>query len=224
MLLRSQGPVDQLDTTQLSPAGRYVRSYAPNGQCNVNAGYHTVSLQIKERRSALVFNIVAILGNDPRYWFEPSLRPVGLPVRPLDWSTTLLQQLCIFAQSLPCDPRNTSVDERLSVAHGKMLADVSESSRLDNSADCVKTHQFDKPSWNSNKDHEFSRLRAWNQNLFERVHEVSEGFVDLHLYNNANDIDVGILEGKVSEAITKLSKCLRELNELRKQTASLERE
>ena len=52
MLLRSQGSVDQLDTTQLNPAGRYIRSYHHNGQCNVNASYHTVSLQIKERPRA----------------------------------------------------------------------------------------------------------------------------------------------------------------------------
>ena len=124
MLLRSQGPVDQLNTTQLNPAGRYIRSYNHNGQCNVNASYHTVSLQIKERRRELIFNIVAILGNDPRDWFEPSLRPRELPVRPLDWSTTLLQQLCNFAQSLPCGTRITSVDERISVARQKMLVEV----------------------------------------------------------------------------------------------------
>lgn len=115
MLLRSQGPVDQLDTTQLIPAGCYVRSYNHNGHCNINASYHTVSLQIKEKRRELVSNIVAILVNDPRHWFEPSLRPAGLPVRPLDWSTTLLQQLCTFAQSLPCGQSITSVDEGDSV-------------------------------------------------------------------------------------------------------------
>lgn len=65
MLLRSQGLVDQLDTTQLNPAGHYIRSCNHNGQCNVNASYHTVSLQIKERRRELVFNLFAILGNEP---------------------------------------------------------------------------------------------------------------------------------------------------------------
>lgn len=224
MLLRSQGLVDQLDTTQLNLAGRYIRSYHHNGQCNVNASYHTVSLQIKESRRELVFNIVAILGNDPRYWFEPSLRPDELPVRPLDWSTTLLQQLCAFAQSLPCDPRNTSVNERLRVAHQTMLAEAFGSSRHDTSTNGFNTHRLKRPSWNSNKDNEFSRLRAWNQNLFNRVQEISEGFIDLHFYNSANDIDVGTLEEKVKHAIDKLSQCLRELKEVKKQTALLERE
>lgn len=105
-----------------------------------------------------------------------------------------------------------------------MLIEASGSSVSGSSANCVDIHQSSRPSWNNNKDHDFSRLRAWNQNLFQRVQEVSEGLINLHLYNVADDVDVGILEGEVSGAVTQLSQFLRELREVRKQTALLERE
>ena len=217
MLLRSQGPVDQLDTTQLSPAGRYVRSYNINGHCNINASYHTVGLQIKEKRRELVFTIVTILGNDPRSWFASSLRPVALPIRPLDWSTIVLQQLCVFAQSLPCDPRNTSVDERLSVAHQKMLAEASGSPGFDSSINCANMQQMaHRPSWNSNKDHEFNWLHALSDHANGTIRNVGDRLLEVWFYHEANDIHVGTLEEDVKDAITKLSQCLRGLSEVRK--------
>jgi hypothetical protein len=116
--LRSQGPVDLLDTTQLSPAGSYVHSYNKhNQQCSVNASYHTVSLKIKERGRKSVVFILPVLGADQRYWFAADLRPDSLPLSPLDWSTTFLQNLGAFAHSLPCDTRNTTVEHRLRVSY-----------------------------------------------------------------------------------------------------------
>ena len=122
------------------------------------------------------------------------------------------------------DPRNTSADKILRVTYQTMLAEAFGSSRHDSSTNGANMHHLKGPSWNSNKDNEFSRLRAWNQNLFERVQEVSERFVGLHFYNSANDIDVDTLEERMSHAVTKLTQCLQELKEVKKQTALLERE
>ena len=187
MLLRSQGPVDQLDTTQLSPAGSYIRSYNHNGHSNVNASYHTVSLKIKERRRELVVIIVALLGNDPRYWFEPSLRPVALPVRPLDWSTTLLQRLRDFAESLPCDPRSTTIEQTLKLAHQKMLAEASGS--YDCSASSVNTQQPDEPSLDSNEhekhdQHSLDKLQAMREEIAELEEEKWRDEMDLEVLEN----------------------------------------
>lgn len=187
MLLRSQGPVDQLDITQLSPAGRYVRSYNHNGQSNVNASYHTVSLKIREKRRELVVIIVAFLGNDPRYWFEPSLRPVALPVRPLDWSTTLLQRLRVFAESLPCDPRSTTIEQRLKLAHQKMLTEASGSD--DCSANGVNVQQPDEPSQNSNEhekydQHSLDKLQAMREEIAELEEEKWRDEMDLEVLEN----------------------------------------
>jgi hypothetical protein len=170
MLLRSQGPVDQLDTTHLNPAGSYVCSYNYNGQCNVNASYNTFSLQIREKRRELVCIIVAILGNDPRDWFERSLKPRELQVRPLDWSTTLLQRLRIFAQSLPCDLRSTTVGQRLRVAHQKMLA---EAGSYDNSAKYLNTQQTNEPSPKSDSN-EHNRLHQICSDKVQAMREENE--------------------------------------------------
>lgn len=187
MLLRSQGPVDQLDTTQLNPAGCYIRSYNKNGQSNVNAGYNTVSLQIKEKRRQLVSIIVTFLGNDPRYWFEPSLRPVALPVRPLDWSTTLLQQLRVFAQSLPCDPRNTTVDQRLSVAYQKMLAEASGT--LYCSANSVNMQQIHESFQKIDErdelhQHLVNKVQAMQEEIAEFVEGKKKDVHDLEVMEN----------------------------------------
>ena len=187
MLLRSQGPVDQLDTTQLSPAGSYVRSYNHNWQSNVNASYHTVSLKIREKRRQGVVIIVAFLGNDPRYWFEPSLRPVALPVRPLDWSTTLLQRLRDFAESLPCDPRSTTIEQTLKLAHQKMLAEASGS--YDCSASSVNTQQPDEPSLDSNEhenhdQHSLDKLQAMREEIAELEEEKWRDEMDLEVLEN----------------------------------------
>lgn len=189
MLLRSRGPVDQLDTTQLNPAGCYIRSYNKNGQSNVNASYNTVSLQIKEKRRQLVFNIVAILGNDPRGWFESSLRLVALPVRPLDWSTTLLQQLCVFAQSLPCDLRSTTVGQRLSVAWQKMLAETSGSH--DCSANGVNTQQTNGYFQKTDERDELY------QHLVNKVQAMQEEIAELVKGKKQDVHDIEVLENRL---------------------------
>ena len=191
MLLRSQGPVDQLDTTQLSPAGSYIRSYNHNGHSNVNASYHTVSLKIKERRRELVVIIVALLGNDPRYWFEPSLRPVALPVRPLDWSTTLLQRLRVFAQSLPCDPRSTTIEQRLKLAHQKMLAEASGA--YDCSANSVNTQQPDDPSQESNEHYKY------DQHSLNKVQAMREEIAELEGEKWRDEMDLEVLENRLKD-------------------------
>jgi hypothetical protein len=187
MLLRSHGPVDQLDTTRLSPAGSYVRSYNKNGQSNVNASYNTVSLQIKEKRRKLVMTIVACLGNNPRYWFEDSLRPAKLPVRPLDWSTTLLKQLRIFAESLPCDPRNTTVEQRLCLAHQKMLAEASRSN--DCSANSVSMQQTDESFQERNEQDDLhqsllNKIQGMKEEIDELLEEQKKNVEDLEVYED----------------------------------------
>jgi hypothetical protein len=188
MMLRSQGPVDQLDTTSLSPAGSYVRSRNKNGQSNVNASYNTVSLQIKEKRRGLVMVIVAFLGDDPRDWFAPSLDPDGLPVRPLDWSTTLLQQLRIFVQSLPCDLCSTTVDQRLTVAHQKMLAETSGS--YNSSADSVHTQQTNDPSQESNEYYEGYLY------MLNKVQGMKEEITEWEEEKEIDEWDIFVLENR----------------------------
>ena len=212
MLLRSQGPVDQLDTTQLNPVGSYIRTYNHNGRSNVNASYHTVSLKIKDKRRELVMTIVAFLGNDPRYWFEPSLRPVALSVRPLDWSTTLLQQLRIFAQSLPCDPQSTTVEQRLKVAHQKMLTEASGS--YDCSANSVNTQQADEPSQESNEHGEH------HQHLLNTVQAMREEIAELEEAKEIDEMDIKVLENRLKNKPDVELENLR----LRERNASLEAE
>lgn len=195
MLLRSQGPIDQLDTTHLSPAGSYVRSFNKNGQSKVNASYNTVSLQIKEKRRELVKTLVAFFGNDPRDWFERSLRPHPLPVRPLDWSTTLLQRLRIFAQSLPCDPRSTTVYQRLSVAHQKMLA---EAGSHDSSADCNNAQQTNEPLPESDSN-EHNKLHQACSDKVQAMREENEEIGDMREEKWRNDLDLDFLENRLKE-------------------------
>jgi hypothetical protein len=116
-ILRSQGPLHPLDLTHLNPANCYVRSYDCNQRCNVNASFNAVGLQIREKRKKLVTEIAALLGHFSGHWYEPKARPRGLPWHPLDWSSTLLQQLCELARSLPCD---ITAEQRLVVAHKAM--------------------------------------------------------------------------------------------------------
>lgn len=219
MLLRSQGPVDQLDTTQLSPAGSYVRSYNHNGQPNVNASYHTVSLKIKERRRELVVIIVAVLGNDPRYWFAPSLRPLHLPIRPLDWSTTLLQQLCVFAQSLPCDLRNTMVDHRLSVAHQTMLTEASPSAGSDKPAKCDDTHQGDEQSFSGKEHEQLCQARARNLDLLNQIHALDDEVFGCNLQKGFDDLRISELEEELKAKALELSECNQELERSRESNA-----
>lgn len=195
MLLRSQGPVDQLDTTHLSPAGSYVRSYNQNGQSNVNASYNTLSLQIREKRRELVCIIVAILSNDPRGWFERSLKPEPLPVRPLDWSTTLLQRLRMFAQSLPCDLRSTTVGQRLRVAHQKMLA---EAGSHDSSADCNNAQQTNEPVPESDSN-EHDKLHQACSDKVQAMREENEEIGEMREEKWRNDLDLEVLENRLKE-------------------------
>lgn len=195
MLLRSQGPVDQLDTTHLSPAGSYVRSYNKNGQSNVNGSYNTVSLQIKEKRRELVMIIVAFLGNDPRDWFVSSLRPDPLPVRPLDWSTTLLQRLRIFAQSLPCDLRSTTGEQRLSIAHQKMLA---EAGFHDSSANCNNAQQTNEPVLESDSN-EHNKLHQACSDKVQAMREENEEIDEMREEKWRNYLDLEVLENRLKE-------------------------
>jgi hypothetical protein len=214
MLLRSQGPVDQLDTTHLNPAGSYVCSYNYNGQCNVNASYNTFSLQIREKRRELVCIIVAILGNDPRDWFERSLKPRELQVRPLDWSTTLLQRLRIFAQSLPCDLRSTTVGQRLRVAHQKMLA---EAGSYDNSAKYLNTQQTNEPSPKSDSN-EHNRLHQICSDKVQAMREENEEIDEMQEEKWRNDLDLEVLENRLKD----MPKIEQEVQYLRTRNAWLD--
>jgi len=215
MMLRSQGPVDQLDTTSLSPAGSYVRSSNHNGQFNVHASYHTVSLQIKEKRRELVVIIVACLGNDPRSWFAPSLDTDGLPVRPLDWSTTLLQQLRNLVQSLPCDLHNTTLDQRLRIAHQNMLTESSASSRSDNPASCNDTHQRDESSSTGNEHEELEEARAKNLDLLNQIDALDDEIFGHNLQKAFDDLQISDLGEEMKITVSELSECRRELERSR---------
>lgn len=225
MGLRSQGPVDPLEFTQLNPAGCYIRSYTHDQQCHVNASYHTVSLQIKERRRKLIEGIRTILGTDPHYWFPQPLRPVDLPLHPWDWSTSLLQWLCTFAQSLPCDTRNTTAEQRLDVAHQSMLNRAANSSGPDNSVNSTTsahTRQVEKPSYNSSKDEELDQLRAKNLDLTNQVEAITEELTVPQLLNEIGDKEID--PGRFQNAATALPDCARELRETMEQNNWLERE
>lgn len=223
MRLRSQGSIDLLDTTLLNPARSYIRSYDFKRRCNVNAGYYTVGLPIKNRRRELVFAIVAILGDDSRYWFAPSLKPVNLPAHPLDWSTILLQQLCTFAESLPLDVRNTAIDQRLGLAHQIMLTEAANSSRSDSSADSANTHQPDKPSNSSNENEELSDLRIRNVDLLDEIRAVRDEMVNMAEQKSTADRDIVNLKDQLKHSAAALSECEKELENLRVENAWTER-
>jgi hypothetical protein len=211
MQLRSQGPVDPLDTTHLNPGSCYVRSYNHNQQYNVNASYYTVSLTIKERRRDLIAIIADILGGDPRHWFEYSLRPVNLPLRPLDWSTTLLQQLRVFAQSLPCDMHNTSVNQRLRVAHDKMRTEASNSYGSEGTVICAKTDQPGESSRTVNEHDENCQLRADKQELLNQIQALNEESFGWDLLKELQVSEINDLKDELNNTATVLSECKREV-------------
>jgi hypothetical protein len=186
--LPSQGPVDLLDTTHMSPAGSYVRSHNKhNQQCNVNASYHTVSLKIKERRLMLVIFIVLVLGADQRYWCAADLRPDNLLLSPLDWSRTLLQNLGVFARSLPCDTRNTTVEHRLRVAHEAMLAEALSSSEPNNSTDSTRMHHATSLSGSSTSRMKSVIPEPINKNYWIKSQTLDDEVFGLGLYKELSD-------------------------------------
>jgi hypothetical protein len=178
-MLRSQGPLYPLDTTYPNPADCYVRSYDCNQRCNVNASFNTVGLQIRERRKKLVTEIAALLRHFSGHWFEPKVRPRGLPLHPLDWSSTLLQQLCDFAQSLP---RDITADQRLVVAHEAMSKVNKRPNTLGSDTevhsaehvrveDCSTTEERFRTS---DQGTEVERLQTENQRLLDVVQALGE--------------------------------------------------
>lgn len=223
MQLRSQGPINLLDTTLLNPARSYVRSYDFKKRYNVNASYYTVSLQIKERRRELVVNIVAILGNDSRYWFASSLRPINLPTHPLDWSTTLLQQLCTFAESLPLDIRNTAIDQRIGLAHRIMLTEAANSSKSDSTADSANTCQPDKVSEASDKNEEPSDLRFEKVETLDELRALRDEIANMAEQKSTAERDNVNLKDQLKHTAEALSKCEAELEALREENAWTER-
>ena len=163
--------------------------------------------------------IVAVLGYDPRNWFEPSLRPLHLPIRPLDWSTTLLQQLCVFAQSLPCDRRNTTVGQRLSVAHQTMLTEASPSTGSDKPANCDDTHQGDERSFGGKEHEQLCQARARNLDLLNQIHPLDDEVFGCNLQKGFDDLRISDLEEELKVKALELSGCNQELERSRESNA-----
>lgn len=175
--LRSHGPINTTETTHLNPPDCYIRSYDCNNNCNVNASFYTVGLVSRKKRKRLVTDISSLLGEYSGDWYAPSLRPHNLPLHPLDWSSTLLQQLCSFAQSFP---RNITVDQRLALAHQDMLCGNYATDGSAHSAGGAIAADSDTKSFTSGQvpinaqDFEVERLRAEKQQLLDQIQAMKE--------------------------------------------------
>lgn len=223
MQLQSQGSMNLLSTTLLNPARSYIRSYDFKKRYNVHASYYTVGLQMKERRQALVVTIAAILGSDSRYWFAPSLKPVNLPAHPLDWSTTLLQQLCTFAESIPLDVRNTAIDQRLVLAHQFMLTEAVNSSTSDSSPNSTSTRRQGKPSRASKEHEELCHLCAQNADHLDQIKALRDEHAILVDQKVTDDREIVGLKDLLGRLAAALSNCQRELETLGVRNAWTER-
>ena len=224
MQLRSQGPVDLLDTTQLNPPGSYVRSCDYQQRCNVNAGYNTVGLKIRERRRKLVAFNVTILGGDQRYWFAPRLRPEGLPLSPLDWSTTLLEYLGTFANSIPSDPHTTTIEQRLEVAHQNMLAKAATVSEVNHSATLANKRRPEELFRVGSEHDQVHQLRAKNMVLLDEITALDDEIFGLNLSKAFDESTISDLKEELHNTATGILECKRELEALRERNAWSERD
>lgn len=201
-MLRSQGPINVTVTTHLNPAGCYICSYDCNEKCNVNASFNTVGLLIREKRKKLVTEIASLLGDYSGDWYAPSLRPRNLPLHPLDWSSTLLQQLCKFVQFLP---RDIPTEQRLALAHQAMLGGRHDTGRTEHPAETAKMANPDTMSYTNEtssvdgQNTEVEKLRAEAQRLLDQIQAMEEevtSFADdlIELRDRNSILEIAIAE------------------------------
>lgn len=222
-MLRSQGPINTSQTTHLNPIDCYVRSYDCNQKLNVNASFNTVGLLIREKRKKLVTEIASLLGDYSGDWYVPSLRPRNLPLHPLDWSSTLLLQLREFVQFLP---RNSTIEQRLVLAHQAMLGGRCHTDGPENSAESANMADPDTRSYTdetssiNGQDIEIELLRAEKEGLLDQIQAMREE-LDLYVKERFQLQDQTVALEKANE---ELSACKQELSELQVENAWLQRD
>lgn len=220
-MLRSQGPINTTETTHLNPANCYIRSYDCNQKLNVNASFNTVGLLIREKRKKLVTEIASLLGDYSGDWYAPSLRPRNLPLHPLDWSSTLLKQLCEFVQFLP---RDITVEHRLALAHQAMLGGRRDTDKIEHSAASANMADPDTMSYTdetcsiNGQDIEVELLRAQKQLLLDQNQAMKEE-LDLYVKERFELRDQSL---ELEKATAKLSAFKQELSDLQVENAWLE--
>lgn len=221
--IRSHGPINTTETTHLNPADCYIRSYDCNQNCNVNASFYTVGLVSREKRKRLVTEISSLLGEYSGDWYAPSLRSHNLPLHPLDWSSTLLQQLCSFAQSFP---RNITVEQRLAQAHQAMLKGNCATTGSAHSAEGANTANSEAKSSSTeqtpinDQNVEVELLRAENQRLLNDIQAMQE-----ELQPWIDEVfELRDRKGAFEKATAELSACQRRLSEIERENGFLEQE
>jgi len=142
----------------------------------------------------------------------------------LDWSTTLLQRLGAFAQSLPCDICNTTVGHRLSVAREAMLAEVSNSSGPGSLGASEKMCQPDELPKTSNEHDELSHYRTQNLHLSDQVRAPEDEVSVLQACKELSIETIRGLEQQLKAAAAARVDYERELEEYRVNDAWSQRE
>lgn len=221
-MLRSQGPLHPLDTTQyLNPADCYVRSYNILGRYNVNASYKTVCNASRRKRRGLVTEIAAVLGNYSGDWLPFIFRPRNLPLHPLDWSTTFLQFVCEYARSRQQRASVTDHDQNSAPTQLHADHDAVFSAASDGSENPDTISDADEPSGEGDKEKGLDGLRKENMRLIDRVQAMSDEVATRLKTLNAETFDMKVEHDQLKTTAMTLLNCRQEMFDLRDRSERL---